>query len=264
MKRWSWIAAAVIAGALAVSVLVGRSGSGAGEAAPAVLREIAAAFPGAIFFKETQERVVALTIDDVPAEQDEGDASTQLILDAIRSYNARADSPAKVTATFFVLSGRLRDGSTILERIRKDGHEIGNHGEADDMAATLSASDFEQQLIASDTRIRAFTEQAIRWYRPGRGLYSHAMEEALGRMKGYEPRFALASMLPVDTFRPAGDPRFTAWYVRQHIFPGSILVLHGGSMERSRNAAEALPAILDDLTRRGYRVVSLSELWDGP
>ena len=33
-------------------------------------------------------------------------------------------------------------------------------------------------------------------------------------------------MLPIDTFWPTGDPGFTAWYVRQHVFPGAILVLH--------------------------------------
>jgi peptidoglycan/xylan/chitin deacetylase (PgdA/CDA1 family) len=128
----------------------------------------------------------------------------------------------------------------------------------------LSSTLFEQQLIASDRRIRSFTDQPIRWYRPGRGLFNSGMEDALGRMEGYEPRFALASMLPVDTFKPADDPRFTAWYVRQHIFPGAILVVHGGSMEKARHVAEALPSILDDLARRGYRLVSISNLWDGP
>jgi peptidoglycan/xylan/chitin deacetylase (PgdA/CDA1 family) len=260
-KRWMlFAAAAAIAGAVAVA---GIGGSQEASEVPSVLREIAKTFPGAVFFKETKERVVALTIDDVPAAHEPGDVSTGLILDAIAAYNAR-NPEAKVRATFFIISDHLQDGSTIVQRIRDAGHEIGNHGEADDTAATLSAELFERQLIASDKRIREFTDQPIRWYRPGRGLYTPSMEEALGRMKGYQPRFALASMLPVDTFRPTADPRFTAWYVRQHIFPGSILVLHGGSMEMAKHAAEALPAILDDLSRQGYRVVTFSELWDGP
>jgi peptidoglycan/xylan/chitin deacetylase (PgdA/CDA1 family) len=257
-----WIAAAAALAGVVV-VVAGIGGSQEGSEVPTVLREIARAFPGAVFFKETNERVVALTIDDVPADHEPGDGSTALILDAIAAYNSQHPG-AKVTATFFIISDHLQDGSTIVQRIRDAGHEIGNHGEADDTAATLSAELFERQLIASDKRIREFTDQPIRWYRPGRGLFTHSMEEALGRMKGYEPRFALASMLPVDTFRPAADPRFTAWYVRQHIFPGSILVLHGGSLAMAKHAAEALPAILDDLSRQGYRVVTFSELWDGP
>jgi peptidoglycan/xylan/chitin deacetylase (PgdA/CDA1 family) len=81
-------------------------------------------------------------------------------------------------------------------------------------------------------------------------------------MEGYEPRFALASMLPVDTFQPTNDPTFTAWYVSQFIFPGSILLLHGGSVARSDNTALALGRILKQLKALNYRVVTLSELWD--
>jgi len=81
-------------------------------------------------------------------------------------------------------------------------------------------------------------------------------------MPGYEPRFALASMLPVDTFKPTDDALFTAWYVTQHIFPGAILVLHGGAAERCQQTAKALTLILNELKQRGYRTVTLSELWD--
>jgi peptidoglycan-N-acetylglucosamine deacetylase len=79
-------------------------------------------------------------------------------------------------------------------------------------------------------------------------------------MPGYEPWFALASMLPVDTFKPTDDGLFIAWYVTQHIFPSAILVLHGGSAERCKQTATPLTLILDELKQRGYRTVPLSEL----
>lgn len=230
---------------------------------PGLLVEIARVFPDGFFFKETSQKVVALTIDDVPGESAGGDAATDIILGAIDAYNRgiAADAPP-ITATFFVIAGHLRDGSTILDRISAAGHELANHGDADATAATLTRTEFASQLQASDDRLRQFTRGPIRWYRPGRGFFTPAMADALRQMPGYEPRFALASMLPVDTFRPADDPRFTAWYVGQHIFPGAILVLHGGSMEQSRQTAAALALILPELERRGYRVVTISELWD--
>lgn len=98
--------------------------------------------------------------------------------------------------------------------------------------------------------------------RPGRGLYNQAIIDSLRRMDGYEPRVALASMLPIDNFWPAGAPGFTAWYVRQRVFPGAILILHAGSPQQSRQTAEALKMILRELRQRDYRVVTLSELWD--
>jgi peptidoglycan/xylan/chitin deacetylase (PgdA/CDA1 family) len=264
MKRFmggAVFAVAVVGAALVF--LFGESTNSANGAPPRILAWIASAFPDAIFYRDTNEKVVALTIDDVPWAGDAGDAATQLILDTIAEHNEGTADPAlKVRATFFVISGQLADGSTILDRMRQQGHEIGNHGDADGTAAMLPADTFEQQLRASDERLVSFTDQPIRWFRPGRGLFTQAMVESLRGMEGYEPRFALASMLPIDTFRPADNPQFTAWYVRHHVFPGAILVLHGGSPQQSGKTAEALKMILGELRQRGYRVVTLSELWD--
>ncbi len=80
--------------------------------------------------------------------------------------------------------------------------------------------------------------------------------------KGYEPRFALASMLPVDTFKPTDDSRFTVWYASRFLFPGSILVFHVGTLQRAENTAAALKVILAALKQRNYRIVTFSELWD--
>ena len=221
------------------------------------------AFPDAIFYKQTTEKVVALTIDDVPAAGDPEDSSTRLVLDVIAQHNSQiADPDGHVRATFFVISDHLKDGSTIVAEIEEQGHEIANHGVVDDTAALLSADAFELSLRTSNDRIAEFASKPVRWYRPGRGLFKRDMASALRSMEGYEPRFALASMLPVDSFWPTDDPKFTAWYVGQHVFPGSILVLHVSSPEIAMRTSEALKLILDDLKGRGYRVVTLSELWD--
>jgi peptidoglycan/xylan/chitin deacetylase (PgdA/CDA1 family) len=262
--RWAiWIGIIVIAALVFVGVRSFGEGDGETLQPPRLVREIARAFPDAIFYKETNEKVVALTIDDVPGANDLADASTQLILDTIAGYNEGLDDPAeRVTATFFVIAGNLADGTAIVDRISGAGHEIGNHGDVDGTAAALPPAAFEAELRSSDARLRQFTGTPIRWYRPGRGLFNAGMAAALARMEGYEPRFALASMLPVDTFKPADNPVFSAWYLRQHIFPGAILVLHGGSAEQSRQTAEALKLILPELRSRGFRVTTFSGLWD--
>ena len=228
-----------------------------------LVSELAKTFPDAIFYKKTTEKVVALTIDDVPTPNDPGDRSTQLILDAIANHNQQFDHPEqRARGTFFIITSHLSDDSTIVTRILQHGHEIGNHGTVDDTTALLKPDEFEQELRESHQRLSQFYSQPIRWYRPGRGLYNQEMVRALRRKEGYEPQFALASMLPVDTFKPTNDPKFTAWYATQHIFPGSILLLHGGTPERSLKTAKALKLILEELRRRDYLVVTLSELWD--
>ncbi len=225
--------------------------------------QLAKRFPDAIFYKETTERIVALTIDDVPTPNDPDDASTRCILSAIATHNQAIDEAGdRVRATFFIITSHLASGSTILSDIVAAGHEIGNHGIADDNTALQHPEIFSLQLRASHQRLMQDCSQPPRWYRPGRGLYTPAMVQSLRQMDGYEPRFALASMIPIDTFTPTNNPEFTVRYVSQFIFPGAILLLHGGSIANCQNTAAALTRILSLLKRQHYRVVTLSQLWD--
>jgi peptidoglycan/xylan/chitin deacetylase (PgdA/CDA1 family) len=225
--------------------------------------QIARLFPEAVFYKATSKKIVALTIDDVPTPGEADDASTDLILDAILAHNQGIETLSeRIRATFFIISSHLGNNTMILDRIVEQGHEIGNHGMADETTALLQPEVFAAQLIAAHQRIALQHHQSLRWYRPGRGLYNKAMLRCLQQIPGYVPLFALASMLPVDTFQPTDDVSFTAWYVTQHIFPGAILVLHGGSAERCSQTAKALALILAELKQRNYQTVTLSELWD--
>ncbi|MFZ4676020.1 MAG: hypothetical protein ACOYM4_10060, partial [Nodosilinea sp.] len=111
-------------------------------------------------------------------------------------------------------------------------------------------------------RITELTQQPIRWYRPGRGFYNQAMVNQIRLTPGYESLVALASMIPFDTLQPLSSPNLNTWYLAQFIFPGAIFVMHGGSLERCSQTAQALPALLKLIDRQGYRVVTLSDLYD--
>ena len=219
-------------------------------------------FPEAIFRKKTREKVVALTIDDGPTPNEPDDRSMMMILEAIDRHNQNIeDGRDRVRATFFIITGHLRQDSPILWEILQRGHEIGNHGTADGNPTLLTPQEFQAQLMEAHERLSQFSEN-IRWYRPARGLYNREMVKILRWMDGYEPRFALASMIPLDTFNLTENPHFTAWHASLHVFPGAILVLHGGTLGRSQRTAAALKLLLPMLKRKGYRAVTLSELWD--
>ncbi|MGB3612499.1 MAG: polysaccharide deacetylase family protein, partial [Elainellaceae cyanobacterium] len=90
---------------------------------------LAAVSPNAIFAGRTSEKVIALTIDDVPTANQPGYPSTQRILAAIADYNpGLTDQTSRARATFFVIGGQLTHGTDILHQILEQGHEIGNHG----------------------------------------------------------------------------------------------------------------------------------------
>lgn len=69
---------------------------------------------GTIVGIKTNEQVCCLTFDDGPDEQD-----TPRLLDILNSHGARA--------TFFMLGVAARENPAIVERVRKEGHAIGNH-----------------------------------------------------------------------------------------------------------------------------------------
>ncbi|MBE9159165.1 polysaccharide deacetylase family protein [Nodosilinea sp. LEGE 06152] len=226
-----------------------------------ILTQVARMFPDALFYAPTEAQLVALTIDDVPTPGDRNDTSTRLILTALDRYNRTAAHP--VRATFFVITDHLNPGSTILQEILASGHEIANHGTTDTTPAILQPAQFARHFQEAHDRITDLIQQPLRWYRPGRGLYNRAMVDHIRLTPGYESLVALASMVPFDTLRPLSKPTLNTWYLARFIFPGAIFVMHGGSMERCVQTAQALPTLLSLIDRQGFRVVTLSQLYDG-
>jgi peptidoglycan/xylan/chitin deacetylase (PgdA/CDA1 family) len=228
-----------------------------------IISIVARLFPGAIFYQPTEEKIIALTIDDAPTPNDLEERSTDRILAAIADHNReRADLATPVKATFFLITGHLQPNSSLIERLIAQGHEIANHGTQDLRTSQLAAAAFARQFREANDILSRLAGQAPRWYRPGQAFYNQSMRSFLQKFPGYESRFALASMIPLDTGEGTNHPRFTTWYISQFIFPGSILVLHGGSFQRDNNTAIVLKNLLAKLHDRGYQVVTLSQLVD--
>ena len=195
--------------------------------------------PKVVYFVETKEPVVALTIDDGP----DGDATVK-ILDVLKQHDARA--------TFFLVSNHIPGNEEIVLRIVGEDHELANHLTEDEPSILLDPLDFERQLLKAHDALSQFSE--IRWFRPGSGWYNDAMLSILDR-HGYQ--CALGSVYPFDPQLPSY--RFATHYILSNVRPGSIIVLHDYG-KRGERTALALASILPELDRRGFRVVTLSEL----
>jgi len=228
---------------------------------------IAAVSPNAIFSKVTHEKVIGLTIDDVPTASQPGYPSTQRILGAIADYNQTlVDQTYRAHATFFVIGEQLTHGTNILHQIIEQGHEIGNHGMRDHTHASLPYGVLDEEIWRSHQLLTSDTGAQIQWFRPGRGIYNQGMVTMLRRLQphGYHPKVVLASMVPLDTRSEFKSPAFTVQYASTFVFPGAILVLHGGSEERDRNTAQVLRTLLPRLQAKGYRAITLSQLFSQP
>jgi peptidoglycan/xylan/chitin deacetylase (PgdA/CDA1 family) len=197
--------------------------------------------PEVLYEIDTQEYIVALTIDDGPDPD-----TTPDILDRLKQYGAHA--------TFFLIGDRIPDNEDLIHRIVEENHELANHLMTDQSSIRLNLGDFEQQLAKSHAILSEFSEP--RWFRPGSGWYNSDM---LSIIQKYDYQCALGSVYPFDP--QLGSSWFTTRYVLWKVKPGSIIVLHDFDTRGERTAV-ALDTILPELTRRGYSVVTLSELVD--
>jgi peptidoglycan/xylan/chitin deacetylase (PgdA/CDA1 family) len=195
--------------------------------------------PNVVYWAETDELTVALTIDDGPDP-----VTSPKILDVLQLHNSRA--------TFFLITSRIPGNEDIVTRAVQENHEVGNHLTTDAPSILLDASEFEQRLSESHRVLSRFA--TVRWFRPGSGWYSSAMLSILER-HGY--RCALGSVYPFDPQIPSAW--FAERYVLRNVRPGSIIVLHDHG-ERGERTAATLAKLLPELNRRGFRVVTLSEL----
>ncbi|SOD15475.1 polysaccharide deacetylase family protein [Pedobacter xixiisoli] len=71
-------------------------------------------YPNLIWNKDTKEKIVYLTFDDGPIPN-----VTDFVLNTLKSFD--------VKATFFCIGDNIQKHPQVFERIKREGHAIGNH-----------------------------------------------------------------------------------------------------------------------------------------
>lgn len=203
-----------------------------------LVSSIARAAPGCLYMVRTNERAVALTIDDGPSTH------TAELLRVLREHGVRA--------TFFLISSNVAGREGVVNAIVSEGHELGNHMTRDEPSIRLTAEEFGRSMREAGEVVGRFGP--VRWLRPGGGWYTATMIGAIERA-GY--RCALGSIYPFDAQIPSS--RLASAFILANARPGAVIVLHDGGA-RGRRTVATLERVLPELRRRGLRVVSLSEL----
>jgi len=204
-----------------------------------LLRQLADRNPEVLFYVDTDEKVLALTIDDAP------DSSlTPRILDVLAEN--------RIHATFFVLGQHIGGNEELIARMKDEGHELGNHLTRDEATILLSEEEFAQQLKEVAQLIGPFAE--TKWCRPGSGWFSPDMVK-IAHDQGY--RCCLGSLYPFDN--KLRKPEWIREMVTDRMFPGAILVLHEGGPEREY-IVPLLAELIPELKAAGYEFLTLSEI----
>ncbi len=179
-------------------------------------------------------KLVALTFDDGPSSY------TSSILHSLNRYGARS--------TFFEVGENVPGDSAVMRRILRSGSEIGNH------SMHHSAYPSSSDLAATSARIHAVTGFRPCEFRPPYGAVNGGLIMRAWRLGMHTIYWDVD---PQDWALPGSSAIYSR--VVGNVRPGSIVIMHDGGGPRDETAA-ALPRILANLRRRGYRCVTVTRL----
>ena len=199
-------------------------------------------WPDVLFQVSTREKIIALTIDDGPSEH------TQEILGILKENNA--------TATFFIIGGQVSGRQEVLKDIIEGGNELANHAMHDEPSRSLSSSVLTSEIATVESFINeAYTSASLpyppRYFRPGSGFFNTRLRKLVDSL-GYQ--MVLGGIYPHDPQIPYW--RVNARHILSLIRPGGIVICH----DRRSWTAPMLRRVLREVGRRGYRVVTVTEL----
>ncbi len=189
---------------------------------------------------------IALTFDDGPNGR-----YTPEILDILAKYHARA--------TFFVIGQCAAANQALLRRIVSEGHELGNHTWTHPCLPSVSDSRIRSELARTNRVIEDAVGRKARWFRPPYGALDRRTRK-IAWASGYD--IALWSVDPRDWSRPGSSLIFARVIGRAR--NGAVILMHDGGGVR-KGTVEAVRRIVPALRKRGYELVTLSELiYDRP
>ncbi|MCB5166592.1 polysaccharide deacetylase family protein [Streptomyces bambusae] len=141
----------------------------------------------------------------------------------------------------------------LARRILDGGHELGNHTQRHLDISAMPEADAYAEITACARRLRTLTGSIGTWFRPSRAQHATPLVRTLARRAGY-PHVLSYDVDSLDFTSPgaAAVVRNATAAVR----PGSVVSLHFGYTD----TVDAMPALLDELARRGLRAVTTTEL----
>lgn len=180
--------------------------------------------------------VIALTFDDGPFTK-----VTNRILDVLLEYDANA--------TFFIVGSRIDMYSDTLERIYENGFEVASHTWSHANLNKLTEEEVLKEIADTTERLNFYVPVGQVLLRPPYGNANETVRALAGT--------ALINWSLDSEDWKSRDADTIIEHVLATVKDGDIILMH----DLYECTAEAVEYLVPELTARGYRLVSVSELF---
>ena len=195
----------------------------------------------AIYKAQTNEKKVALTFNISWGEE-----KAIPILDILKEQGIS-------NATFFLSASWAERHPAIVERIVKDGHEIGNHGYRYEDYPQWEEDKIRKDIQKAHQTLSELTNKAPRLLRPPNGNFDKRVLKIADAQKYKLVHWSVDSK---DYTNPGVEKIVSN--VIDHVSGGDIILFHAS--DRVKQTHKALPVILTELNKKGYNFITVSEL----
>lgn len=183
---------------------------------------------------DTSKPMVAITYDDGPS------SVTGKILDILEKNGAKA--------TFFQIGNQVESYPEVEKRINSLGCELANHTWEHKWLSSLDVDGINYQLDHTSDTVESITGRRPKLMRPPGGFYNETVQAEADMPMIY---------WSVDTEDwKTRDAKKTISAVLDHVKDGDIVLMH----DLYEQTAEASETIIPELIKRGYQLVTVSEL----
>ncbi|MFJ2112582.1 MULTISPECIES: polysaccharide deacetylase family protein [unclassified Streptomyces] len=180
-------------------------------------------------------KCVALTFDDGPSSH------TTRLLTTLKKYDAKA--------TFYVVGQNVANNPSLVRKEVADGHQIGNHSWNHADLTKLTTAQIASQFSRTDKAVKDATKQTPSTVRPPYGAQNAKVRSAAGRPLVH---------WSVDTLDwQSRNAAKVAAAVKKNTRPGDVVLMH----DIHKTTVDAMPTILADLKNRGYKFVTVDQLF---
>jgi cellulose synthase/poly-beta-1,6-N-acetylglucosamine synthase-like glycosyltransferase/peptidoglycan/xylan/chitin deacetylase (PgdA/CDA1 family)/spore germination protein YaaH len=206
-----------------------------------------------------QPKEVALSFDDGPDPD-----WTPQILDILKQKN--------VKGTFFMIGEVAEDNVGLMQRVYREGHEIGNHTFTHPDISDISVQQLDLQLNLTERLFGSKLGVQPLYFRPPYSIdQSPDTNDQAAPLDHIQSRGYTTVGDAIDTNDWDEHPRKSPQEITESVLrqiaemqinglpKGSVILMHDGGGDRSATIA-ALPLLIDTLRAHGYKFVPVSEL----